>query len=158
VSDPAAPGGKRVQTWRFPSRAECMACHSQAAAFVLGLQTGQINRVHAYGGTKGDQLRALSHAGVFTKPLPKPPAEYAAFPEPDDEAAPLESRARAYLHVNCSICHQSAGGGNAHIELRFSTEREKMSLIGAPPSHDKFGLPNPRLVSPGDPTNSVLLA
>ena len=29
--------GERKQTWHYPSRAECMVCHSRAANFVLGL-------------------------------------------------------------------------------------------------------------------------
>jgi uncharacterized repeat protein (TIGR03806 family) len=35
-------GGR--QTWHFPSRAECMMCHSRASNFVLGLSTLQMNR------------------------------------------------------------------------------------------------------------------
>ncbi len=36
--------GSRQQTWHYPSRAECMVCHSRAAGFVLGLSTVQMNR------------------------------------------------------------------------------------------------------------------
>jgi len=158
IRDPAAPDGQRAQTWHYPSRAECMVCHSRAAAFVLGLQTGQMNRVHDYGGVKDNQLRTLSHIGVFEKPLPKPVSDLISFPEPTDDTASLEQRARAYLHVNCSNCHQGAGGGNAQIELQFSTSLEKMNLVNALPNHDKFGLSNPRLVSPGEPEQSILLA
>src|SRR5258705_14023425 len=35
VKDDHAAGGIRRQAWRFPSRAECMTCHSRAANFVL---------------------------------------------------------------------------------------------------------------------------
>src|SRR5947208_15969424 len=35
--------GERVQNWHFPSRAECMVCHSRAANFVLGLCEIQMN-------------------------------------------------------------------------------------------------------------------
>src|SRR5262249_32645513 len=28
IPDTEAPGGKRQQTWRFPSRAECVRCHN----------------------------------------------------------------------------------------------------------------------------------
>ena len=40
------PGGVRKQVWHFPSRDECMFCHSRAAGFVLGLTTSQMNREH----------------------------------------------------------------------------------------------------------------
>ena len=60
---------RRQQTWRVPSRNECMVCHSRAAGFVLGLNTLQMNRPHDYGIVRDNQLRALDHAGYFRKPL-----------------------------------------------------------------------------------------
>jgi uncharacterized repeat protein (TIGR03806 family) len=54
------------QTWHFPSRAECMTCHSRAANFVLGLSTAQLNRDHDYGNGRIDnQLRVLEHLGML---------------------------------------------------------------------------------------------
>jgi glucose/arabinose dehydrogenase len=64
IRDPAL-GGVRTQTWHYPSRAECMVCHSRAANFVLGLQTAQMNRDHDYGGLVDNQLRTLEHLGLF---------------------------------------------------------------------------------------------
>src|SRR5262249_61906445 len=61
----AAPGGRREQVWHYPSRAECMVCHSRAANWVLGLTTLQMNREHDYGGFRANQLRTLEHLGVF---------------------------------------------------------------------------------------------
>lgn len=50
VPDAASNAGEREQRWHFPSRTECMVCHSRAANFVLGLSTLQMNRRHDYGG------------------------------------------------------------------------------------------------------------
>lgn len=58
-------GGKRWLDWRFPSRSECMVCHSRAANFVLGLSTLQMNRKHDYGGVTANQLEALHYLGVL---------------------------------------------------------------------------------------------
>lgn len=44
LRDTAAPDGVCTQVWHYPSRAECMVCHSRAAGFVLGLSTLQMNR------------------------------------------------------------------------------------------------------------------
>ncbi|HUG91339.1 MAG TPA: PQQ-dependent sugar dehydrogenase, partial [Planctomycetaceae bacterium] len=60
-----ADGGSRRQTWRYPSRTECMVCHSRAANFVLGVSTAQLNRDHDYGGVVDSQLRVLEHLGVL---------------------------------------------------------------------------------------------
>lgn len=52
--------GDVKQPWRFPSRAECMFCHSRASGFVLGLQTPQFNTTHDYGdGLDREQLLVL---------------------------------------------------------------------------------------------------
>ena len=54
--------GQREQTWHYPSRTECMVCHSRAANFVLGLSTAQLNKNHDYGNGRTDnQLRVLEH-------------------------------------------------------------------------------------------------
>ncbi len=65
IRDPAASSGKRLQAWHFPSRAECMTCHSRAANFVLGLQTAQLNRDHDYGGRSDNQLHVLEELGLL---------------------------------------------------------------------------------------------
>ena len=87
--------------WRFPSRAECMTCHSRAANFVLGVTELQLTKVHDYGGVRDNQLRTLQHIGVFTGTLPKPEADRLV--DPYDTNHSLDARARSYLHVNCSV-------------------------------------------------------
>ena len=62
----AAAGGERKVKWHFPSRAECMVCHSRAAKYVLGLTEAQMNRMHDYGGgRKENQLEYLERMGLF---------------------------------------------------------------------------------------------
>jgi len=65
IQDPVADGGKRQQVWHFPSRAECMICHTRAANYVLGLTTLQMNKLHQYPSGPDNQLRALEHAGIL---------------------------------------------------------------------------------------------
>jgi glucose/arabinose dehydrogenase len=65
IADAAAPGGKRTQTWHYPSRSECMACHTRAVGFVLGLSQLQMNRDHDYHGVKANQLRTLESLGMI---------------------------------------------------------------------------------------------
>jgi uncharacterized repeat protein (TIGR03806 family) len=156
VEVPAAGPGPR-QKWRFPSRAECLTCHSRAAGFVLGVTGAQLNRTHDYGGVRDNQLRALARVGLFTGALPKSPQELDRLIDPADATQDLERRARTYLHVNCSVCHVEAGGGNAKMELGLSTPREKMNLLSARPQHDTFGISNAMLVAPGAPDHSVLV-
>ncbi len=174
VRDPDAPGGVRRQRWRFPSRAECMMCHSRAAGYLLGLSTPQMNKEHDYGAVTDQQLRTLEHLEVFGRKktvklddgtsttqivaakLPGPIDQLPRLPNPFDPAADLDERARAYLHANCAHCHVEAGGGNSQFNVRFDTAEDKQNLIDEEPHHHRFGMKNARLVAPGDPKQSVL--
>ena len=156
VRDAKAPGGTRKQTWHYPSRTECMVCHSRAANFVLGLSAAQMNKVHDYGGARENQLKVLTDMGAFAKPPEKPPEKIAKIADPSDKAAPLEARARAYLHSNCAICHVNAGGGNAQIELEFTTSLRRTKMVDVKPLHDTFGIKDAKLIAPGDPERSIL--
>ena len=156
IRDGRAPGGQRDQIWRYPSREECMYCHSRAAGFVLGMNTRQMNRNQDYGATTDNQLRTLDHIGIFKEPLKKTPPEYPALPDPFGTEADVEARTRAYLQVNCAMCHAPSGGGNSRINLTYTAEPDKIRLIDEPPIHDTMGLTPARLVTPGDPDRSIL--
>ncbi|MEX0725797.1 MAG: PQQ-dependent sugar dehydrogenase [Planctomycetaceae bacterium] len=156
IKTPQSPAGTREQTWHVPSRHECMVCHSRAAAFVLGLRTEQINRDHDYGGIVDNQLRTLDHVGLFTANLTKPAGEYMALKSPYNDEADVNERARAYLYVNCSVCHVDDGGGNSKVVMSYSTKQEDMRLLGEKPMHGDFGLSDAHLIAPGDPFASVL--
>ncbi len=56
---------RRPAAWRYPSRTECMVCHSRAANFILGLSTVQLNREFDYGGLVLNQLRVLEWLGAL---------------------------------------------------------------------------------------------
>jgi uncharacterized repeat protein (TIGR03806 family) len=148
------PDGLVRQKWRYPSRTECMVCHSRAANFVLGLSTAQMNKDHHYGKQTLNQLDLLEKLGVL-KFNPKVKAK--ALVNPSDETADLNLRARSYLHANCSVCHIEAGGGNAQMKLEFDATDKAMNVLDVKPLHHQFNIPEARLIAPGDPDRSVLL-
>lgn len=156
--------GKRIERkWRYPSRAECMVCHSRAANFVLGLSTPQMNRDHDYGGVVDNQLRTLEHLGFF-KLKRKPGSdgsfnadEHERLADPYSPSASLEDRVRSYLHANCAHCHVEAGGGNAQMLMSIATKTPAMRVIDEKPLHDRFGISDARIVAPASPERSVML-
>jgi uncharacterized repeat protein (TIGR03806 family) len=165
VKDSRAPGGKRRQTWHFPSRAECMTCHNPWAGHTLAFTLAQLNRKHDYGGTVDNQLRALKHAGLIqllhhdessgkATPLAKLPQ--VRLTNPQDRTADLAERARSYLHVNCSHCHQFGAGGTADLELRYGIPLERTKTLEVRPVQGTFEIPGAQILSPGDPYRSVL--
>jgi uncharacterized repeat protein (TIGR03806 family) len=151
VANPATANPvSKTQRWHFPSRAECMVCHSRAANYTLGLSTAQMNRAHAYGDATLNQLEALEAWGLLKDKLAKPASDLPRLTDPGDTTASLELRARSYLHANCAHCHVEAGGGNAQFQI------EQLKLIDERPVHNTFGIADARLVAPGAPDRSVL--
>lgn len=150
--------------WRYPSRSECMVCHSRAAKFVLGVSTEQLHRSHQYIAEDGQsvvapQLQSLAHIGLFGDSWKSPePDQLPQLVDPYDPTQNLDARARSYLHTNCASCHVEAGGGNSKIVLDYFTPVDKMRLRDAEPLHHNFGLPAAKLVAPGAPERSVLYA
>jgi uncharacterized repeat protein (TIGR03806 family) len=152
--DRKVPSASAHQTWHYPARSECMACHSRAANFVLGFTELQLNKDQDYGAVRDNQLRTLPHVGLFNKSKLSRPATNLA--DAYDSNGDLEARARSWLHVNCSVCHVEAGGGNAKMELGFTTKPQKMNIVEARPQHDTFGIANAMIIAPGDPERSIL--
>ena len=83
--------------------------------------------------------------------------ERATLADPFDDSAPLDDRARAYLHTNCAQCHRPGGPTPVSIDLRYTTALANTGTCDAVPETVDLDLPDPRIVDPGDPANSVLL-
>jgi uncharacterized repeat protein (TIGR03806 family) len=169
IADTAAPGGKRLQTWHFSSRNECLRCHNPWSEYALAFNVRQLNREHDYGGTNDNQIRTLRHIGILAdafEPSPKKPDEKAppvlspeALPRltpPFDQSADINDRARSYLHANCGHCHRFNGGGSSYIFLTHDLTLDKMKAIGVRPAQGTFGIADPELIAAGDPYRSVL--
>jgi uncharacterized repeat protein (TIGR03806 family) len=155
VLDPAAPGGVRSQTWTFPSRADCGACHTSAAGFVLGIRTRQLNRDFDYPNALDNQLRSWNHIGLFTTDVGSH-AQYEALADPDDATASLDARARSYLDANCAQCHRPLGPTPVDLDLRFEVPEAQMRLFGVPSTDPASGVPGTLRAMAGDPMASDL--
>jgi uncharacterized repeat protein (TIGR03806 family) len=141
------------QEWTYPSREDCLLCHMKAAGRSLSLETAQLNRVAPYALGQADQLATFEHIGLFTTP---PSASTPAFPEPTSSSGTLSDRARAYLHSNCSNCHRPGGVSEVSIDLRFGTPLAETKVCDAAPAKGNFGFLGAKLLTPGDPTSSLV--
>ena len=158
IKDAGAEGGEREVMWRFPSRAECTLCHTMASKYVLGVNTLQMNKDHDYGGVAANQLATFEQLGLFKKELPKPPQQLPRLVDYHDSKENLHLRARAYLHANCAHCHRKWGGGNAEFELQASIPLSKTLAVDTLPGQGTFELVEPRIIAPGKPERSLILA
>jgi uncharacterized repeat protein (TIGR03806 family) len=155
VQDPNAPGGVRNQQWYFPSRVDCMNCHTQAAGFVLGPRTGQLNGDFAYPRMIDNQLRSWNNIGLFTQNIGAA-AQQIAFSDYTDANASLHNRARGYLEANCSMCHQPGGPTPHLIDLRGTTSNADMNAIDVRPNGSTLGIGNAFVIAAGDKARSIL--
>lgn len=146
------------QVWLYPSRADCLRCHTTASSQVLGLSTAQLNLDHDVqgNGTVASQITTFKQLGVFSNPPAQDPTMLTRFPAPDDMTAPLAVRARAYLHANCAHCHRPGGLADATFDIRFNTPLANSGLCGVAPTKGDAGVPGSQLIMLGSPLNSVM--
>ena len=146
------------QSWYFPGSADCLACHTPSANFALGPNTAQLNGRFNYseiGGTDGHQLSTFNEIGLFVNKI-SVDGNTPQLPAIDDLDASLESRARAYLDVNCAGCHNefNNAGIQAEMDLRYTTSFTNTNTcnVKAVTSLDNLST----LVVPGDSSQSLL--
>lgn len=106
-----AKGAARAVDYAVPDQNQCKLCHAQGGAVSpLGPKARNLNTPYAYATGSENQLRHWSRRGLLAGA--PDPAVAPAMPRWDDPAAPLASRARAYLDINCGHCHNPAGFAN----------------------------------------------
>src|SRR5262249_14513558 len=103
-----------------------------------------------------NQLATLDHIGMFDAPLPGPVAQLAAYPRPTSMEGTVETRARSYMHANCSFCHRPNGIGGGPMDLRYSTAFKDAMACGLNPSNGDLGVAGAKILAPGDPAHSLL--
>jgi glucose/arabinose dehydrogenase len=149
------PSSSPAQTWRYPSRGECMSCHTKVAGHALSFNTPQMNREHDYGGDALNQIMALSGAGYFSDPATDV-ASQPAFARADDLTESLEWRVRSYLAANCVQCHQPGGAARGLWDARHTTPLDSANLINGLLMHSGGDSAN-RFMVPNDPGHSMVL-
>ena len=144
--------------WVYPSESQCMMCHTVAAGFSLGPETGQLNKDFTYPSTgrTDNQLHTLDSIIAFDLPLPDLPDNLVNYPDPFDTAEALANRARAYLRTHCSQCHRPGGPTPSSMDLRYQTSFAATNTCNAIPSGGNLGISGARLIVPGDASRSII--
>ena len=144
------------QAWHYPSRQECLDCHTEVAGRSLGLESQQLNQAITYPetGIEAQQFDTLEHINWMAQDFSVAQRSQALV-DPLGEAN-LESRARAYLHTNCAMCHQPGGPVPGSMDLRAQTALRDMNICDEVPASGDLGIADARLLAPGDPDRSIL--
>ena len=140
--------------WTYPSRGACLTCHTEAAGRSLGLETRQINIDASYPSTgrTANQLATLGGIGMLSGNL----ASLAPFAALENTSVPIQDRARAYLHVNCSNCHRPGGPGRGPMDARFDVPFADMRICNEPPTLGDLGVPGAMHLTPGNNQTSLI--
>lgn len=128
----ATASGSRTQRWRYPSRTECLACHTPLGGHALSFNSAQLNRPDKEG---RNQIVALQEAGYFHGNPEIRPNLLPVHPALDDESASVESRVRSYLEVNCSQCHQPGGPSRSPWTAQRAVPLGLARIVGEPAVH-----------------------
>jgi uncharacterized repeat protein (TIGR03806 family) len=141
--------------WEIPSPNECLRCHSDAAGVSLGPETLQMNRDTTYPSTRrtANQLFTYDAIGLFSAPVGDP-SMLPVLPGLDGPE-PVEDRARAYIHANCSMCHRP--GDEEYYDGRYTTPFAQQGLCGVAPQQGDLGNAANLLISPGSAANSIVV-
>jgi len=148
VRDSSAGGGQRRQTHHFAARVECVRCHNKWSGDALAFNTAGLDVPDARDPAVANQLDQLSGLGLFDPPLKagaKPPLV-----DPYNSDHSLEARSRSWLQVNCAHCHRMHAGSSVLAYMHHDLPLAKTLLIDTKPSQGTFGIPEARIVAPGD--------
>jgi uncharacterized repeat protein (TIGR03806 family) len=121
-------GNGQVISYRIPSNFECRSCHNDNDTMIpIGLKGRNLNTGVLRNGVKVNQLDHLFMADVID---PVNPEEIGTLPNYNDVSVPLESRARAYLEMNCAHCHNESGmAAGRRLFLSFDTSFESTNIV-----------------------------
>jgi hypothetical protein len=157
----AATGDRRFfddQVWSFPTRSQCLDCHSTASGRSLGLETAQLNGTFVYpNGKSANQIATLARIGLFATD-PGDPARLPRYATPtDDKTGSVTERARAYLHANCAHCHQPGGiKDELRLDFRYSTSFAGTNTCNRDPQKEIYGDVARKVLAPGSLEHSLI--
>ena len=103
-------GDPHTFTFLTPNMNECKSCHvNEDVMYPIGVTAANLNRTISVEGTDVNQLDYWQRIGLLTG-LPDDRSGIPSIPDwTDDASTTVESRARSWLDVNCSHCHNPRG-------------------------------------------------
>lgn len=151
-------GVEKTEEYIVPNLDQCASCHERSdQTELLGVITQQLNMDIEVDGESVNQLKWLEQQGLFSAPLPDVLA-LPAFVDPFGETA-LHTRARAYLHANCSHCHRDGGGAGKSglVFLEWETEPAKYGVCKVPAAAGAGTGGHYYDIVPGRPEESIMV-
>ncbi len=144
--DLTTPQGEAI-SYRIPNKNQCKSCHSVDGQVIpIGPKARNLS---------GEWLTQMHSEGW----LDQTPEGADAMPQWHDASASIQSRARAYLDVNCAHCHRPGGGAsNSGLDLRWEQDDPFAIGVNKPPVAAGRGAGGMLVsIAPGEPEKSILV-
>lgn len=140
-----------------PNTNQCSNCHAREdVVHLLGPVGPQMKRTVRRDGEDVDQLEWLADQGLFDGPL-EGADTIEALADPTGDA-PVEDRARAWLHANCGHCHRPGGGGGRSglVLVAWEDDPTHFGVCKVPAAAGPGTGGNAYDIVPGDPDASII--
>ncbi|HYD49192.1 MAG TPA: SO2930 family diheme c-type cytochrome [Terriglobales bacterium] len=153
-------GVGRSYEYSVPNANQCKECHEEQEDVVspLGPKARNLNKEYRYADGAENQLLRWSRAGILRgAPADPEQAPRAAVLE-DPDSGTVEQRARTYLDVNCSHCH-NPGGAARTTGLYFHIQNDDAYSLGVCKQPTAAGQGTggfARVIDPGRPETSII--
>jgi uncharacterized repeat protein (TIGR03806 family) len=148
-------------TYVVPNVNQCAACHVsniKSRQFEpIGPKARHLNRDYVYDGVIENQLTHLSKLGYLSgAPDPANAPRNANWADPSQD---LNARARAYLDINCSHCHNDRGAANTTaLHLNMGAPANLHMGLCKPPVAAGRGTGDFKFdIVPGKPDESIMI-
>ena len=154
-------GAERTNRYLVPNRNQCKNCHAEHDDTIdlLGPKARHLNRPGPAGSGVANQLQDLIDRGALVG-APAPAAWPRGIVAADPASGTLEERARAWLDINCSACHNARGGAARTSGLYLDLEQTDLHQLGLckPPVAAGRGSGGRAFgIVPGRPDDSILV-
>ena len=150
--------GKRIGIdYIIPNKNQCKGCHIRNGEMQpIGPTAMQLNRDYTYISGKQNQLRYWQQHGLLNGlPALNTIGKLAAI---NDKTQSPDSRARAYLDVNCGTCHHPEGPANTSgLFLNYDQDASvELGIMKSPVAAGRGAGKNSFDIVPGKPHQSIL--
>jgi uncharacterized repeat protein (TIGR03806 family) len=154
-----AAGKRMTNNYIVPNVNQCKGCHEQDEKLMpIGPKARYLNMDYEFPGGVQNQLLRLAEVG-YLNGLPADMATIDAVVAWDNESAPLDRRARAWLEMNCMHCHNAVGPASTTGFVLDYYEESPIKLgVMKPPVAAGRGSGGLLFdIVPGKPDESILL-
>ena len=145
----------------MPDKNQCAGCHGTNATTrdinPIGPRINNLNRTYDYHTAAVNQLEHWQNLGLIQ--LDSSPEDLPAMADWADNSLDIESRARAYLDVNCAHCHNEKGPADTSgLFLDIATENlTRLGVCKLPIAAGQGTGGNKYSIVPGKPDKSILV-